>query len=214
MFARTLLHEQQTNRYVSKQVELMFKITEDITTNYYRNHSSTNHSSNHSSNHSTNHSSSHNNINETTTLQLEMNDEELFMKHIEDDLKSQIIDNQLQQSTLANELRVIYHSLVGGHSINLLINDKIPLCMTLTDNHHTNNQTNNQKNSQINSQTETLNPNTMTLLPLIDSIDSNSNNNVLHPMTQQLFDQIDPTISLVSLSLNLETSLSEVISFI
>ena len=49
------------------------------------------------------------------------------------DKKLEIMESMQQQSSLANELRLIYHGLIGGHSVNLMINNVLAINIKLSD---------------------------------------------------------------------------------
>ena len=49
------------------------------------------------------------------------------------DRKLETMESMQQQSSLANELRLIYHGLIGGHSVNLMINNVLAINIKLAD---------------------------------------------------------------------------------
>ena len=73
------------------------------------------------------------------------------------DKKLEIMESMQQQSSLANELRLIYHGLIGGHSVNLMINNVLAINIKLSDdesfkeNHH-------DKNVSISNEERDVNP--------------------------------------------------------
>eukprot|EP00596_Hydrurales_sp_CCMP1899_P003461 CAMPEP_0119037084 /NCGR_PEP_ID=MMETSP1177-20130426/5198_1 /TAXON_ID=2985 /ORGANISM="Ochromonas sp, Strain CCMP1899" /LENGTH=873 /DNA_ID=CAMNT_0006997833 /DNA_START=22 /DNA_END=2640 /DNA_ORIENTATION=+ len=52
---------------------------------------------------------------------------------ISPDKNLQVMESMQQQSSLANELRQIYHGLVGGHSVNLMVNGVISINIRLNE---------------------------------------------------------------------------------
>ncbi len=122
-----------------------------------------------------------------------------------------IMDMMLQQSSLANELRTLFHGLIGGHSINLTINGVLSLNVRLTEPISIKNDV----KSYHTLLTITDSDNLQRIISTLDvSTGTNPTNKLFNisPLIQNMIKLCDPTMSFVDLSVALQEPLSEIIS--
>lgn len=204
-FSKALLFHEKRNKYVSKQVAILLRLLE---TNVVKNQvNSSNVTANTLISLNTNIGNSSTN-NNTCASNFE-GDNVTNEKSIYRDYS--VIDMMLQQSSLANELRALFHGLIGGHSINLTVNGVLSLNVRLTE-------PTSIKNDIKCYQTLLTIADSDNLQRIIGALDVSTGVNPINkllnisPLIQNMIKLCDPTMSFVDLSIALQEPLTEIIS--
>lgn len=207
-FSKALLFHEKRNKYVSKQVAIMLRLLESNVVKNEANSNSVNTNTLVSSNLNVNNNGTNNN---TGTSNFDggkvANEKTMYRDYC-------IMDMMLQQSSLANELRTLFHGLIGGHSINLTINAVLSLNVRLLEQFDTENDIKGHHTLLTIADYDNLHR-IITSLDVSAGAYSNPTNKLLNntsPLIQNMIKVCDPTISFMNLSIVLQEPLFEVIN--
>lgn len=205
-FSKALLVQEKRHRYVSRQVAIMLRTLESNSQVIKSNPSSTN-------------------ANDTGDIdesrQDNMKQQVKLQNHIvmDENRDLQCMDIMLQQSSLANELRLIFHGLIGGHSLSLTVNNALNLNMSLHDVEEFD-----EDDSIKPYHTLLLIGESNVIFSIISNMYTSSSTDDTHilsrseraltcskisPLIKKVINSADPTKSFLDLSISLEEPLSE-----
>jgi hypothetical protein len=207
-FSKALLFHEKRNKYVSKQVAILLRLLES---NVVKNDVSSNSVNTNAlilSNANVSNSSSNNTGATNFDGSNVVNEKTMYRDY-------SIMDMMLQQSSLANELRTLFHGLIGGHSINLTINGVLSLNVRLTE-HLSENDIKGYQTLLTIADSDNLHR-IISALDVSAGAHSNPSNKLLNssiisPLIQNMIKVCDPTMSFTELSIILQEPLFEVIN--
>ena len=202
-FSKALLMQEKRHRYVSRQVAIMLRTLESNSNVPKSNQSSSN-------------PNDLNDTDESSSRQDTMKQHGKVSNVIimDGNRDLQCMDIMLQQSSLANELRLVFHGLIGGQSLSLTVNNVLHMNMNLKDVDDDDDNNNNIKPYH----TLLLIDESNVIFTLISNMNTSpTDDNMsaisrISPQLQKVIKAADPTKSFLDLSMLLEEPLPELYS--